>query len=74
MVKDLVTIDYTNWRGQRSTRVILPKRIAFKKSEWHPEAQWVVTAYDYGKEAERDFAMKDIHSWGPYRDVPGLTP
>jgi predicted DNA-binding transcriptional regulator YafY len=68
MTSDRVIIDYTNWRGERSEREILPQRIAFMRSEWHPNPQWILIAYDYGKEAERTFAIKDIHSWRPAHD------
>jgi predicted DNA-binding transcriptional regulator YafY len=61
----IVEIDYTNWRGERGKRWIVPNRIAFESSQWHPEAQWVLHAYDVEKNAERSFAMKDIHDWTP---------
>jgi predicted DNA-binding transcriptional regulator YafY len=60
-----VKIDYTNHRGERSIRTILPEQIEWAKTEWHPETQWLLLAWDCDKEAEREFAMKDIHSWTP---------
>lgn len=60
-----VLIDYTNWRGERSTRRIRPLRIEFENSEWHPDTQWVLYAVDVEKSAERAFAIRDIHSWEP---------
>jgi hypothetical protein len=59
----LVWIDYTNWRGQRSRRRIMPIRIEFGSTEYHPEPQWFVVAIDIEKTDERKFSMKDIHSW-----------
>lgn len=60
-----VVIDYTNWRGERATRVIEPWSITFGRTEHHPERQWLIKAWDIEKEAVRTFAMKDIHSWQP---------
>jgi hypothetical protein len=66
-MSDNVIIDYTNWRGERSERRILPSRIVFKSNEWHPERQWLLEAIDLdkGSLAFRTFALKDIHSWRP---------
>lgn len=58
-----VIIDYTNWRGVRSWRKIVPRKIDFGSNEWHPEPQWLLTAYDYPTDSVRQFAMADIHSW-----------
>ncbi len=61
----VVAIDYTNYRGERAIRRILPLRMRFAATEWHPERQWLLTAIDVEKDAERDFAMRDVHSWAP---------
>jgi predicted DNA-binding transcriptional regulator YafY len=58
-----VTIDYTNWRGERSIRDIMPLGMAFSRNQWHPEPQWLVYAYDIEKKETRAFAMLKIHSW-----------
>jgi hypothetical protein len=58
-----VVIDYTNWRGVRSYRKITPIRIRFGVSPWHKEPQWLLTAFDFDKRQEREFAMKKIYSW-----------
>ncbi len=67
----VVEIDYTNWRGERSTRKIVPMRIAFENSEWHPETQWILEALDVEKHELRGFAFANIHSWKP---APQLIP
>jgi len=59
----IVGIDYTNWRGERTLREIIPISIRFGTSEWHPEPQWLLLAYDIDKQAEREFAMDGIHKW-----------
>ena len=58
-----ITIIYTNYRGETSTRTIIPKQLVFMKSEWHPEEQWCLIAHDVDKNAERTFACKDIKEW-----------
>lgn len=58
----MVLIDYTNHRGENSTRRVVPISIAFKQTEWH-ETGWILTAVDMDKQAIRDFEMSSIHSW-----------
>lgn len=60
-----VVIDYTNWRGERSLRTIRPVKMFFGLNEFHPGEQWLLHAIDVEKNADRVFAMKDIHSWTP---------
>lgn len=60
-----VLIEYTNWRGERSHRVIRPQKMLFGSNEWHPEEQWLLEAFDEEKGALRTFAVKSIHSWAP---------
>jgi hypothetical protein len=58
-----VTFTYKNYRGEISTRLIYPLGIVFGATEWHPQPQWLLTAFDIQKNAERTFAMKDISDW-----------
>jgi hypothetical protein len=58
-----VIIDYTNHRGERRERAIVPWSIKFKETPHHKPAQWVLNAWDVEKCAQRTFALKDIHSW-----------
>lgn len=60
-----VLIDYTNWRGERALRKILPFGLVFGSNQFHPEPQWLVQALDLKKGENRSFALKDIHSWKP---------
>lgn len=60
-----VTFDYTNFRGDKSVRLVQPLWILFGVNEWHTEPQWLMVGYDVNKEAERTFAMKDIANWQP---------
>lgn len=58
-----VFIDYTNHAGVCSRRSILPINIWWGKTAWHPVEQWLLHAIDNDKNAERDFAMVNIHRW-----------
>lgn len=62
-------ITYTNYRGETAERTITPKRVWYGISDWHPEPQWFVTAFDHDKNADRDFALIDFGSANPR---PGL--
>lgn len=53
-------ITYTNYRGETAERTITPKRAWYGISEWHPEPQWFLTAFDHDKNADRDFALIDF--------------
>jgi predicted DNA-binding transcriptional regulator YafY len=59
----VVTINYTNYKGQTANRKIVPHSIHFGKTEFHPQPQWLLTATDIDKNELRVFALKDIHSW-----------
>ena len=54
---------YTNYKGKTAVRKVLPKEIYFGHTDWHPEDQWLMTAYDIGKKDDRTFAIKDIKAW-----------
>lgn len=55
-----VTVTYTNYRGETTTRKIQPSRLFWGSTEWHPEPQWLLEAWDFGKSAVRVFALKDM--------------
>jgi len=59
--------DYTNHRGERAWRHILPLSIAFDNNQWHPESQWIMEAVDCDKNAIRDFSLASIHEWRTHR-------
>jgi len=60
VVEAPITLKYRNHRGECGWRVITPKRLWFGSTEWHPEPQWLLTAYDHDKKADRDFALRDF--------------
>ena len=69
-----VSIDYTNWRGERSVRVVLPARMWWGKTEFHPTEQFLLHAFDIEKQSWRDFAMENIHSWSPAPELGNGEP
>lgn len=62
--KDL-TFRYRNWRGETSTRTVVPQEVWFGSSEWHPAEQWFMRAFDVEKGEVRDFALLDITFQAP---------
>ncbi|MBB2973983.1 hypothetical protein [Mesorhizobium sp. RMAD-H1] len=82
-----VQLLYRNWRDEVSLRSITPLRVWYGSTKWHPDAQWLLTAHDHDKGAERDFALKDFASqpsgpvqplevpsgWQPIETVPQGT-
>jgi len=63
LAQESLRIVYTNYRGETAERNIRPLKIWYGSTEFHPSAQWLLQAIDLDKQAERDFAMKDISAW-----------
>lgn len=57
----VMVLDYTNHRGERSRRRVVPQRLWFGATSWHPVDQWLLEAFDLAKGAQRDFALDQIH-------------
>ena len=55
-----LTFIYRNWRGEVAERKVIPLSVHYGATEWHPEPQWLMRAFDLDKQAERDFAMADM--------------
>jgi predicted DNA-binding transcriptional regulator YafY len=68
-----VTIGYTNHRGEHSMRRILPIKIWFGATHWHPQPQWLLKAIDIEKDNYRDFALRDVDS-GSFKAVAAVAP
>lgn len=65
-------IRYRNWRGEVAIRTIVPIRMIWGATEWHPEKQqWLLQAVDQDKQAERTFAVVDILEF--LHDVEAMT-
>lgn len=57
---DSFAVHYTNYKGVRKKRNILPTSLWFGSTKHHPEDQWILTVWDLEKGDYRDFALKDI--------------
>lgn len=70
-----VLIDYINHAYVRQARLIVPTEGGFRfgTTEWHPEPQWLLHAYDVDKDDMRVFAVKDIHAWSPADTAAGRS-
>lgn len=58
-----ICILYTNHRGETSVRRLVPIRIWFGKTEWHPEEQWLLEGFDLDRQAARSYALKEIRAF-----------
>lgn len=61
--QDRVTLDYTNYRGERALRTVTPWGVEWGTTDWHPEPGWLLTCYDHDRAACRVYALSGIHSW-----------
>lgn len=57
---EVVWIDYTNWRGERAVRQILPRELVWGCNQYHPQPQWLLRALDMEKGEGREFALCSI--------------
>lgn len=51
---------YKNHRGEEGYRRVEPIMFYFGSTEWHPDPQMLMRAFDREKEAIRDFAVADM--------------
>jgi predicted DNA-binding transcriptional regulator YafY len=59
----VVVIDYTNWRGERRERLVVPERLYFGSSPWHEGEQWLLEAADVASGETKTFAMSGVRGW-----------
>lgn len=53
-------IEYTNWKGSTRVRYIIPIKLTFGRTEYHPQDQWLVQACDCEDRQMKHFALKDL--------------
>jgi len=58
-----IKVQYTNYRGETAIRTIIPSRVFWGATEYHPEEQWLLEVYDVERKATRIYALKDITQW-----------
>lgn len=57
---EVITITYTNWRGETADRRIVAREFWFGNTNYHSEDQWLLEAFDLDRWAVRTFSLKDI--------------
>lgn len=57
---EVIQFEYVNHRGESATRTVEPWGVWYGSNEWHPDAQWLLGAFDLDKQANRFFAMRDM--------------
>lgn len=54
------TLTYMNHRMEKAKRELYLVRVWYGNTKWHPEPQLLLRAFDYAKNAYRDFAVADF--------------
>lgn len=54
------TFFYKNHRGERALRTVIPMTLRWGRTEYYPEDQWLLDAYDMDKNDFRTFALSNI--------------
>lgn len=62
-----VRFEYSNHRGERGQRHVVPLRIWYGTDQWHPEPGWRLQGFDLDRQAERSFNVAFIVGWEPAR-------
>lgn len=57
----LLQFFFINHKHEGAVRRVIPNRIWFGVTEYHPKPQWFLNAFDVDKQAERDFPLSDIN-------------
>lgn len=58
-----IKMRYKNWRGEVAVRTVIPQRIYWGSTEWHPQEQWLLEVFEVDKHVTRVFAVADIQEW-----------
>jgi hypothetical protein len=56
----IINFRYRNWQGVTADRCARIISLVYGSTDWHPEPQWLLKAFDFEKQAERLFAIKDM--------------
>ena len=64
MKREPLVFVYRNHRGEVAVRRVMPGRVWYGRTPWHPGACWLLRALDLDKDEERDFALDHILGWG----------
>ncbi len=55
-----ISFKYKNHKGQISQRRILPGKVYYGSTEFHPHPQLLMEGFDLDKKEDRTFALRDI--------------
>lgn len=55
-----VAIGYVNYNGVASIRTIVPLKLHYGTNEYYKTPQWIIEAWDVGKQAARSFALANV--------------
>lgn len=55
-----LAVRYTNYRGESAIRHLLPERVRFGSTDFHPQRQWLLDAVDADRNVLRTFALEDM--------------
>ncbi len=58
-----IKVEYTNYRGEKSIRTIIPLNFFFGSNEYHTKDQWLLRVWDCDRQAERIYAAQEITRW-----------
>lgn len=58
-----LTITFTDSTGVERERCVIPQRVWFGSTEWHPDAQWLLDAYDMDRHAVRSFELARVRGF-----------
>jgi predicted DNA-binding transcriptional regulator YafY len=70
----LISFTYRNYRGETSSRSVEVGSVYWMGTEWHPEPQRILHAFDLDKKEWRDFAMRDMSDVTRGKSFAGRAP
>lgn len=68
--REPLTVTYTNYAGKTAERHIVPERLWYGTTEWHPGPGWLLDAFDIDKHERRSFSLSGFDV-GTVLTLPG---
>lgn len=59
-MQEYIEFKYKNWKGEISDRKVIPGKVYFGSTEFHPVPQLLMEGFDIDKQEQRTFALRDI--------------
>lgn len=58
----ILSVDFTNWKGDRRRRRLIPVELWFGSTNWHPKPQYLMKCMDADdNNAVKDFPLALFH-------------